>query len=205
MIPTALWNPVEDILDFWKIRASWTVAKRDLEVYELNRIYSVETDVWNGLSTATYPTTLRDPNIKPETESSFEFGTDFRFFNNRLGFDYTLFNRLRYDRLISSKISTGSGFGQITTNTAEEIRQRGMEFTLRGKPVVNRDFTWEGALNAAFFHWYYDKLDPVYSSKDPASKKENVTINSSTTIGNAITREISFIRQGCLSRINIKV
>lgn len=171
MIPTALWNPVEDILDFWKIRASWTVAKRDLEVYELNRIYSVETDVWNGLSTATYPTTLRDPNIKPETESSFEFGTDFRFFNNRLGFDYTLFNRLRYDRLISSKISTGSGFGQITTNTAEEIRQRGMEFTLRGKPVVNRDFTWEGALNAAFFHWYYDKLDPVYSSKDPRIKE----------------------------------
>lgn len=136
-----------------------------------NPIYEVKTDVWDGMSTATYPTKLRDPNSKPETERSFEFGTDFRFFNNRLGFDYTYFTRLRYDRLINASISMASGSKEIITNTQEELKQKGMEFTLRGKPVVTKDFEWEAAFNGSFWHWYYHKLDPVYSSKDPRIKE----------------------------------
>lgn len=53
--------------------------KKDLSEYEINRVFDVNTDVWNGMSTAGYPSKLRDPNIKPETEASYEFGTDFRF------------------------------------------------------------------------------------------------------------------------------
>ena len=171
ILPTAFYNPIEDILDFWKIRASWTIAKKDMDVYDLNPIYDVKTDVWDGMSTASYPTKLRDPNSKPETERSFEFGTDFRLFNNRLGFDYTYFTRLRYDRLIESPISLASGSEKIITNTQEELKQTGMEFTLRGKPVVTSDFEWETAFNGSFWHWYYHKLDPVYSSKDPRIKE----------------------------------
>lgn len=114
--------------------------KKDLSEYEINRVFDVNTDVWNGMSTAGYPSKLRDPNIKPETEVSYEFGTDFRFFNNRLGFDYTFFSRLRYDRLIEADISEASGAKKIITNTAEELRQRGMEFTLTGKPIVTKSF-----------------------------------------------------------------
>ncbi|MDD2437651.1 MAG: SusC/RagA family TonB-linked outer membrane protein [Massilibacteroides sp.] len=166
-LPASFYNPIEGILDFWKIRASWTVAKKDMDVYDINSVYTVNTDVWDGQSTATYPTKLRDPHIKPETEISYEIGTDFRFFNNRLGFDLTYFNRLRYDRLIESDISIASGSEKIITNTQEELMQKGMEFTLRGKPIVSKEFEWESSFNGAFWHWYYHKLDPVYSSKDP--------------------------------------
>jgi TonB-linked SusC/RagA family outer membrane protein len=170
-IPTAFYNPIEDVLDFWKVRASWTVAKKDLGVYELNSVYEVSTDVWEGLSTATYPSELRDPNIKPETEESFEVGTNLRFFGNRLGFDYTYFTRLRYDRIISADISEASGASMINTNTDEQLRQRGMEFTLTGVPVELRDFKWESSFNLSFYHWYYAKLDPVHSSQDPRLAK----------------------------------
>ncbi|MEA4904173.1 MAG: SusC/RagA family TonB-linked outer membrane protein [Petrimonas sp.] len=166
-IPTAFYNPFQGVLDFWKIRASWTVAKKDLNVYETNSVYNVSTDVWNGLSTATYPTTLRDPNVKPETETSYELGTNLRFFNDRLNFDFTYFNRLRYDRLIQANISMASGSQRITTNTQEELRQKGMEFQLKGKPIVSKEFQWEALLNVSFWHWYYEKLDPIYSSQDP--------------------------------------
>ena len=167
VLPTAFFNPIEDVLDFWKIRTSWTVAKKDLSVYEINRVFNVSTDVWNGLSTATYPTKIRDANIKPETESSYEFGTNFRFFNNRLSFDYTYFTRLRYDRLIEANISKASGFSRMITNISEDLKQKGMEFTIGGKPVVNKDFTWESSFNLSFWHWYYHKMDPIHSSKDP--------------------------------------
>lgn len=42
-----------------------------------------------------------------------------------------------------------------------------MEFTLGGKPIVNKDFSWESAFNLSFWHWYYHKMDPIHSSKDP--------------------------------------
>lgn len=170
-IPTAFYNPIENILDFWKIRGSWTIAKKDLNVYELNRIFNVDLDVWDGMSSANYPTKLRDPNVKPETESSYEIGSDIRLFKNRLGFDMTYFTRLRSDRLIESSVSASSGFGKVITNTQEELSQKGMEFTLRGKPIVTKNFTWETSFNGAFWHWYYHKLDPIYSSKDPRKGK----------------------------------
>lgn len=167
IIPTSFYNPFESFLDFWKLRGSWTVAKKDLDVYEINNIFDVKTDVWNGLSTASYPTKLRDPNVKPETETSWEFGTDFRFFNNRLSIDYTYFTRLRSDRLIEAKISEASGAKLIITNTGEELKQKGMEWTISGKPIVNKNFEWNSSFNISYWHWYYNKLDPTYSSKDP--------------------------------------
>ena len=167
LIPSAFYNPFEEVLDFWKLRTSWTVAKKDLGVYESNRVYNVSTDVWNGLSTATYPSELRDPSIKPETETSFEVGTNLRFFDGRLNFDYTYFTRLRYDRIISADISEASGSSEIITNTSEELRQKGMEFTLSGIPIEKNNFKWESSVNLSFYHWYYAKLDPIHSSKDP--------------------------------------
>lgn len=167
LIPSAFYNPFEEVLDFWKLRTSWTVAKKDLGVYEINRVYNVSTDVWNGLSTATYPSELRDPSIKPETETSFEVGTNLRFFDGRLNFDYTYFTRLRYDRIISADISEASGSSEIITNTSEELRQKGMEFTLSGIPIEKNNFKWESSVNLSFYHWYYAKLDPIHSSKDP--------------------------------------
>ena len=169
-LPTSFYNPISDVLDYFKIRSSWTIAKKDLGVFEINRLFNVNTDVWDGLSTATYPTTLRDDKIKPETERSFEFGTDLRFFGNRLGLDFTYFNRLRYDRLIRASISEFSGARSILTNTQEELLQKGMEFTLHGKPITNKKFEWTSTLNASFWHWYYQKLDPRYSSQDPRIK-----------------------------------
>lgn len=203
-IPTAFYNPIEGVLDFWKIRASWTVAKKDLDVYDINRVFEVATDVWNGMSTATYPTKLRDPNIKPETETSYELGTDFRFFNNRLGVDYTYFSRLRYDRLIEASISQASGSERIITNTSEELRQRGMEFTVSGKPVVTKEFSWESALNISYWHWYYDKLGPVHSSKDPRIgegeryDKFFMTDWETDNLGNIVHQA------ACRSRINMR-
>lgn len=167
IVPTSFYNPISDVLDFWKIRASWTVAKKDLSVYDINQIYNVSIDVWDGLSSANYPSSMRDPNCKPEKETSIEIGTNLRFFGNRLGFDYTYFTRLRSNRLINATVSSTSGFSTVITNTGEELRQKGMEFTITGKPIVSKNFSWNSTINLSFYHWYFAKMDPVYSSQDP--------------------------------------
>lgn len=170
-LPSSLYNPIENILDFWKIRFSWTMSKKDLGIYDINRAYSVTPDRWAGQTSATYPSNLRDPSAKPEQDISFEIGTDFRFFSGRLGLDITYFNRLRKDRLVEATVSPSSGFNRIITNTQEQLRQKGMEFTITGTPINTKDFTWDTQFNGSFWHWYYDKLDPIYSSKDPRKAK----------------------------------
>lgn len=167
ILPTQFYNPISDILDMWKLRASWTVAKKDLDIYDLNVVYETKMDLWGGMTGATYPTIVRNPNIKPETEHSFEVGTDLRFLGNRLGVDFTYFTRLRTNRLTKGAISYASGFKETLTNTEEDWRQRGFEITLSGKPIMTRDFSWEVKVNGGAWHWYYDKLDPIYSSQDP--------------------------------------
>lgn len=171
VLPTAFYNPIPEVLDMWKIRASWTVSKSDLGIYELNKVYNLSTDVWDGLNTASYPGTIRDPNIKPSKETSWEFGTNFRFFKNRLFFDYTYFTKLQSNRTVKAGVSDATGFGSKLTNTKEEFLQKGMEFTLGGKPVVTSDFAWESIVNVSFWHWYYHQMDPEFSTKDPRITK----------------------------------
>jgi TonB-linked SusC/RagA family outer membrane protein len=166
-IPTEIYNPIKGVVDYLKFRGSWAVAKNDLGIYDLNRAYSVSTNQWNGLSTASYPGSLRDPNIGAETERTYEFGTDIRFFKNRIGVDVAYFNRLQYNRIVSAGISSVSGFGSVKTNSNEEHVQKGMEFTLTLKPIVSDDFKWTVTSNLSFNHWYYHKLDPKFSTKDP--------------------------------------
>lgn len=171
LITSELFNPIPDVLDFMKFRGSWAVAKSDLGVYSINKVYSIDSDVWDGLSTASYPSTLRAPGVKAETERTYEFGMDLRFFKNRLAFDVSYFNRLQYNRLVNAGVSDISGFSNITTNTKEERVQKGMEFTLSGKLIKKENFTWDAVANLAYNHWYYNKLDPDFSSEDPRIKK----------------------------------
>ncbi|MCT4604405.1 MAG: SusC/RagA family TonB-linked outer membrane protein, partial [Marinifilum sp.] len=166
-IPSEIFNPFSNVLDYLKLRGSWAVAKNDLDVYDLNQVYKISTNQWDGLSTASYPGTLRDPKVKAETERTYELGIDLRLFKNRISLDVAYFNRLQYNRLVDADVSDVSGFEEITTNSEEEHVQKGMEFTLSGKPIVKQDFSWSVTANLAYNHWYYHKLDPKFSDKDP--------------------------------------
>lgn len=44
--------------DFLKVRGSWTVTKSDASIYANNNVYSVSTNVWSGMTSASYPSTL---------------------------------------------------------------------------------------------------------------------------------------------------
>ncbi|MCT4590417.1 MAG: SusC/RagA family TonB-linked outer membrane protein [Carboxylicivirga sp.] len=170
-IPTEIFNPLNGIVDFLKLRGSWAVAKKDLSIYELNRVYSVSTNQWNGLTTASYPGSLRGLSISAETERTYEFGADIRLFKNRIGFDVAYFNRLQYNRIVNAGVSDVTGFGSVKTNSDEEHVQKGMEFTLTVRPIVSKDLNWTITSNLAYNHWYYHKLDPKYSTKDPRYKE----------------------------------
>ena len=58
----------------------------------------------------TMPSTLSNTDLKPERMHSYEIGTDFRMFDNRLGLDLTYYNTLNTNQIVQIPISATSGY-----------------------------------------------------------------------------------------------
>jgi iron complex outermembrane receptor protein len=86
--------------------------------------------------------------IKPERKIAKEIGLDMNFFENRVGFDLTLYQENTKDQIITLPIPKEAGIQSILTN-AGNIENKGVELTFRYTPVRTRDFVWNGSLNFA--------------------------------------------------------
>lgn len=152
---------------FWKVRGSWTQTKRDLAVYEINNEYSITTNAWDGMNSASYPTSIRGMLMKPSASRSWEIGTAFSILNNRLRFDVAYYNTLNYNLTRKAGISSASGFKETLINYQEEQLRKGVEATVGGDIFKTKDFEWNSVFNWALDRYYYSQVDPVYSTQRP--------------------------------------
>ncbi len=155
-----------ELFTFWKLRGSWTVTKSDLDIFDTQQAYSVSTNVWNKLNTASYPTSLRSATLKPVTSRSYEIGTGFNIWNNRIRFDAAYYNKLKYNLTRNATISSASGFSSTLLNYEEEQLRRGVEITIGADIVKTKDWDWTVNVNWARDRYFYDKVDPVYSTQN---------------------------------------
>ena len=124
-------------ISFFKLRASWAQVGNDTDPYSTMKYY--ETSNFPG--SAVNPSTLYNTDFKPEISTSFEVGTDFRMFNNRLGLDLTFYQNVTKNQIISSPIDASTGFTSALIN-AGKVRNRGVEITFNATPVKTKDFEW---------------------------------------------------------------
>ncbi len=144
----AIENP--DFLTFGKIRASYAEVGKDTDPYLIGQTYTAPSVYpLNGQVGFTRFGQYGDLNLKPERTTAIEFGTDLRFFENRLGLDFTWYKSNSKDQIIPVPVSNTTGFSTFITN-AGEIENKGVEFILRGTPVKTENFRWEVAFNAAY-------------------------------------------------------
>lgn len=149
--------------DFWKIRASWTKTKSDIDVYDTSRSYSISTNLWNNMNGATYPTTMRSALIEPSATRTYEIGTSMHFLQNRLQLDVAYYNKLYYNLTQKASISDACGFESTLINIDEEQVRKGLEITLSANILRSKNWSWDATFNWARDRYYYAKIDPVYS------------------------------------------
>lgn len=77
---------------------------------------------------------IGNPDLKWETSRQFDFGADFKAFNNRLSLSIDYYDKKTKDLLMFKKISHLSGFSQIPTN-AGSIVNRGIELAFSVTPI----------------------------------------------------------------------
>lgn len=134
-----------DWLRFWKLRASAAQVGSTLGAYATTYTYGAGTK-YNTTATLSMPNTQLNPLIKPTISTSYEIGTEFRLFNNRLRGDINFYRRDSKNQILNVDVAAQSGFNRRQLN-AGLIRNQGIEITLGGTLVKTRDFAWDLDLN----------------------------------------------------------
>src|SRR5690606_19844183 len=141
-------------LSFGKFRATWArVGIANINPYEANLTYSL-----NGVrhllrSMATFSSAqsnngnVPNPDLIPTLSEEIELGIDARFFNNRIGVDFTYYHQKTTKDIVRTTISRASGFGTTDVNVGE-LENKGIELLLSGTPVQG-PLTWDVSLNLA--------------------------------------------------------
>lgn len=141
-------DPNQDFFSYLKIRGGWAQVGNDTEPYQLQNAFDLESaeSSYNGQTILTRPSVYNDPNLRPESITSTEFGFESKMYNNRLFFDFDFYNIKSEDLIQTIPISGLTGYSEIHTNVGE-VNNKGFEFILGGTPVQTSDFTWDVALN----------------------------------------------------------
>jgi len=104
----------------------------------------------DGSYIQTYRPNPYNKNLKWETTGTYNVGLDWGIFNNRITGSIDGYYRVT-DNLISSvNVAAGTNFSNIVTQNIGSLENKGVEFTITGKPVSTKDFTWDISYNATY-------------------------------------------------------
>jgi TonB-linked SusC/RagA family outer membrane protein len=117
---------------------------------------------FNGISGYTISNSAGNQKLKPEFTTEWEIGVDANFFDNRLTFQGSYYQRKLTDGLFNVPVSASSGVTGLFQN-AGEIETKGLELTLGAIPVKTRDFSWSINSNYTQFKSIVTKLAPGVS------------------------------------------
>ncbi|MCK8480448.1 SusC/RagA family TonB-linked outer membrane protein [Psychroserpens algicola] len=134
-------------ISFAKLRASIAQVGNDTGAYQTSGAFVAQTP-FNGQPTFSDQNFIPNANLKPEQTTSFEIGTDLRFFKDRLKFDLTYYNATTKDQIISLPIAISSGYNQQVVNGGK-VNTQGVEIIMGITPVKTQNFRWNSLFNFA--------------------------------------------------------
>ncbi len=136
-------------MNFGKLLGSWTRVGNDTAPYRLRATFdSPGTGRFGDIPYYTVGNTLPNANLLPETTESWEFGTELRFVQSRIGLDATFYTRRTYDQILPVQNSRATGYVSRIVN-AGEVKNTGFELSLFATPVQTADFVWDARINWA--------------------------------------------------------
>ena len=145
------------IVDFAKMRVAYGMTGNDADLYYVyDRFVAASssnpgspnvddlTFPLNGVNSYSVSNRLGNSNLKPELTSEFEVGLEANFFKNRVGIDFSYYNRYTKDLIEVLPKDPSTGYTSQIGNLGD-VRNQGFELTLNLTPVRLKDF--EGRLS----------------------------------------------------------
>jgi hypothetical protein len=152
------------ILSFGKIRAGYTRVGNEASPYQTAAFYQINPSLgapnspgniglpFNGsngsFNVVTKSDVLTNANLKPEFITELELGTELRFFNNRIGIDFTYYNKKSTSQIFEVTAAPSSGYSTQILNLGEATN-KGVEIGLTVTALQsNTGLNWN--INANF-------------------------------------------------------
>lgn len=111
-----------------------------------NLFYTLYSPVsYNGLNGMS-PSQLGNSGIKWESTLQKDAGIDFQMFKSRITGSFGYYEKSTTGVLFPTNVASSAGFTEVTANIAD-IRNRGLELTIKVDFMRNRDFQWSGTFN----------------------------------------------------------
>lgn len=133
------------VFSYGKLRGNYAKVGKDCMANQFSNNYKQwQTMPDNGF--AVNPGLSRAITLEPEMTSTWEIGTDLRFFNNRTRLDLAYYNTTVDNQIMIVRVSPTSGTILQTRNEGS-IENQGIEATLNQTIISTKDFEWTATLN----------------------------------------------------------
>jgi len=152
-----------DAISFGKLRASYAEAPIFPGTYATSPTFSSGT-AYGSLASLAVPNTLANPQLTGGIREETELGLEMRFLDNRLGFDFTYFDRTDSGLPVAVTADAATGYSGLSVNS-KITSSTGVEVMLSGTPVLTDDLRWDVSFNFATLEkmvdFIYDGIDRI--------------------------------------------
>ncbi|WP_373522383.1 SusC/RagA family TonB-linked outer membrane protein [Aquiflexum sp.] len=129
-----------------KVRAAYAEVGNDTSPFSLTNVFNNQI-AWGSDQAKTESSVLSNAELRPERTASTEFGLDLRFFQGRLGLDFTYYNNITRDQIIPITLDIATGYNSRIIN-AGKIQNQGIEIIAMANPIrKNNGFRWDVMAN----------------------------------------------------------
>ncbi|MEL0644118.1 SusC/RagA family TonB-linked outer membrane protein [Olleya sp. Ti.3.14] len=136
-----------EAVSFAKLRASVAQVGNDTNPYQTSGAFVSQTP-FNSQPTFSNQDFIPNSELKPESTTNYEFGADLRFLKDRIRFDFTYYNAITKDQIISLPIPISSGYEQQVVNGGK-VKSTGVEIIAGFTPIKTSSFKWNTTFNFA--------------------------------------------------------
>jgi len=143
-------------LNFMKFRGGYSHTATDTDPYLLD--FNYYSSLYGGVQSASYPDTIPPIGLVPQHINAWETGINLGFFENRIDFDFTYYNKYCYRQILPGlPIPVSSGATDITINEGV-LTNNGFEIGLNAVPLQRQDFLIKTGINLTRNRNYVESL-----------------------------------------------
>jgi len=135
------WIQLPEWISFAKLRGTYSKVGNDIPQFITNSVSHITA---GGELQTNDAAPFKE--MEPEMTHSVEVGTEWRFFQSRLGFNLTYYRTNTHNQFFKLPALAGDMYAYRYVN-AGDIQNRGWELTVDATPVLTPDFTWKTSLN----------------------------------------------------------
>ncbi len=162
-----------DLFSQLKLRAGWGVTgQQDLDGkdYPYQAIYSLSRPNATYLMGNTFYEAYRpgayDENLKWEETTTLNLGFDYGFMSDKVYGSIDIYKKKSIDLINYIPIPAGTNFSNYVTTNIGDMENKGVEFSIVGRPISQKDLFWEIGFNCTYNKSEITKLtaydDPNY-------------------------------------------